>query len=269
MRARSIEETVKALKQDGKKALVAYLTAGDPNFQFSHDIIAELENVGVDIIELGVPFGHPVGDGPVIQGSAKRALANGVCLANILPFVARLRREGVAIPIVLFSYHNPVYSYSYERLATEAAKAGVSAVLVVDLPPEESREYCQSFNGAGIETVFLATPTTTTERLALIRNVSSGFCYYVSRSGVTGGQHNLSDSLASELAQVKKSIPIPIFVGFGIRTAEHARNIGQIADGIIVGSAFVECIENSVDETEAKNKIIALATKLRKALDQY
>ncbi len=266
--SRSIEETAKALKQHKRKALVAYLTAGDPHFQFSHDIIVELENVGVDIIELGVPFGHPVGDGPVIQRSAKRALENGVCLANILPFVARLRHEGVAIPIVLFSYHNPVYSYSYERLATEAAKAGVSAVLVVDLPPEESREYCLSFNSAGIETVFLATPTTTTERLALISEVGSGFCYYVSHSGVTGGWHNLSDSLASELAQVKKIIPIPIFVGFGIRTAEHARRIGQIADGVIVGSALVECIENAVDEAEAKKKMIALAATLREALDQ-
>ena len=265
--SRSIEETAKALKQHKRKALVAYLTAGDPHFQFSHDIIVELENVGVDIIELGVPFGHPVGDGPVIQRSARRALENGVCLANILPFVARLRREGVDLPIVLFSYHNPVFSYSYERLATEAAKAGVSAVLVVDLPPEESGEYCLSFNGAGIETVFLATPTTTTERLALIREAGSGFCYYVSRSGVTGGQHNLSDSLASELAHVKKFIPIPIFVGFGIRTADHARSIGQIADGIIVGSAFVECIENAADKAEAKTKMLALATMLREALD--
>jgi len=263
----TIGACVKALKQKNKKALIAYLTAGDPHLQFTHDLIVELENAGVDILELGVPFNYPVGDGPVIQRSARRALQSGTSLSLILTFVARLRQEGVEMPIVLFSYHNPVYAYGYEKLASASAHAGVSATLVVDMPPEESAEYCKCFNGAGLDTVFLATPTTSTERLELVERASSGFCYYVSRAGVTGGKHDLSDSLAGELSHLKNFISLPVFVGFGIRTAEHARTIGKIADGVIVGSAFVENIELASSESKAKKKIITLASAFRDGLD--
>ncbi|MFT5131939.1 MAG: tryptophan synthase alpha chain [Gammaproteobacteria bacterium] len=263
----TIKACVKALQQKNKKALVAYLTAGDPHLQFTHDLILELENTGVDILELGVPFNYPVGDGPIIQRSARRALESGTSLSVILPFVARLRQDGVEMPIVLFSYHNPIYAYGYEKLANESAAAGLSAILVVDLPPEESAEYCGYFNGAGLDTIFLATPTTSTDRLELVERASSGFCYYVSRAGVTGGKHDLSDSLAAELSHVKKFISIPVFVGFGIRTADHARTIGKIADGVIVGSAFVESIELASSDAEAKKKIVALASAFRDALD--
>lgn len=263
----SITTKIKELEQDGKKALVAYLTAGDPHLDFTHELIIELEKSGVDIIELGVPFNFPVGDGPVIQRSARRALASETSLSGIIPFVAEIRRAGVKIPIVLFSYHNPVYAYGYEKLAADSVNAGVSAILVVDLPPEESTEYCSYFNSAGVDTIFLATPTTSTERLHLVKQAGSGFCYYVSRAGVTGGQQDLSTSLASELEHVKQYISIPVFVGFGIRTAEHVRTVGKIADGVIVGSAFVECIEQTSSEFEAKEKIISLASAFREALD--
>ncbi len=264
----SIASTVAALREQNRKALVAYLTAGDPNLSFSHDIILELQAAGVDILELGVPFNHPVGDGPVIQRSAARALENDTSLSDILKLVASLREQGVVMPVVLFSYHNPIYAYGYEKLAKQASEAGVSALLVVDLPPEESAEYRKCFNSAGIDTIFLATPTTSSERLALVEEVGSGFCYYVSRSGVTGGQQDLSASLALELEQVQKVISIPVFVGFGISTPEHVRSIAPLADGVIVGSAFVKCIELSEDEAEAKAKLLALINSLREALDE-
>lgn len=259
---------MKAHGAQGRKTLVAYVTAGDPHLQFTHDIIVELEKTGVDIIELGVPFSHPVGDGPTIQRSAKRALENQVSMVDILHLVGQLRQEGIQLPIVLFSYHNPVFSYGYEALAREAVKVGVSGVLVVDLPPEESGEYRSSLNDAGIDTVFLATPMTATDRLPLVRKAASGFCYYVSRAGVTGGNQDLSASLANELAHVKDFISIPVFVGFAIRTAEHVRTISKIADGVIVGSAFVDCIERAASESEAIEQIKALTTTLRQALDE-
>jgi tryptophan synthase alpha chain len=265
---KTISETYGELSAQGRKALVAYVTAGDPDLDFTHDVIIDLEKAGVDIIELGVPFGCPVGDGPTIQRSAQRALDNRVSLANILPLASKLRLSGVELPIVLFSYHNPVFDYGYEALASEAAKAGISGILVVDLPPEESAEYRSAFNGAGLDTIFLATPMTADERLPLVREAASGFCYYVSRTGVTGGNQDLSASLAKELAHVKEHISVPVFVGFGIRTPEHARTVGKIADGVIVGSAFVDCIEKAGTEAEAKEQMVELAASLRLALDE-
>lgn len=265
---RSIKETVSQRQAQGKKILVAYVTAGDPNLDFTCDIIIELEKSGVDIIELGVPFGQPVGDGPTIQRSAQRALCNQTSLTSILPLIKRIRKQGVELPIVLFSYHNPIFSYGYEALAKDASDAGASGALVVDLPPEESTVYRSTLNNAGIDTIFLATPTTTDERLPLVSEAGSGFCYYVSRTGVTGGNEDLSASLANELKHVKQFINLPVFVGFGIRTPEHARVVGKVADGVIVGSAFVDCIDNSSSEAEAKDKVVKLAVSLRDALDQ-
>jgi tryptophan synthase alpha chain len=264
----TIGEVYTDLQQQGRKALVAYVTAGDPDLQFTYDIIAALEKSGVDIVELGVPFNHPIGDGPLIQASAKRALANRVYLKEIFPLVEKLRTNDVKLPIVLFSYHNPVFSYGYDALAKKGMEVGVSASLIVDLPAEESQQYRQSLNNAGIDTVFIATPTTSTERLTLINEATSGFCYYVSYAGVTGSKQDVSTSLGNEVADLRKYIDKPIFVGFGIRTAEHARKIGKIADGIIVGSAFVECIEKASSIGEAKKQIIALASSLRQALDE-
>lgn len=264
----SIREAAGRLQAEGRKALVAYVTAGDPTPEFTCDIIGELEQAGVDLIELGVPFAHPVGDGPTIQRSTRRALANQVSLMTILPLVKRVRQRGIELPIVLFSYHNPVFSYGYRALAEEASAAGVSGVLVVDLPPEESAAYRSTLNGAGIDTIFLATPTTSNERLPLVAEAASGFCYYVSRTGVTGGDQGLSDSLSTELQRIRKFVDIPVFVGFGIRTPEQVRVAGRSADGVIVGSAFVECIENSSSAAEAKSQIVDLAMSLRGALDQ-
>jgi len=265
---RTIKETVSLRQAQGKKILVAYVTAGDPNLDFTGDIIIELEKAGVDIIELGVPFGQPVGDGPTIQRSAQRALNKQTSLKTILPLVKRVRQQGVELPIVLFSYHNPIFSYGYKTLAKDASEAGVSGALVVDLPPEESASYRSALNNAGMDTIFLATPTTADKRLPLVAEVGSGFCYYVSRTGVTGGNQDLSTSLATELEHIKSFIDLPVFVGFGIRTPEHARVVGKVADGVIVGSAFVDCIENSSFEDEAKDKVVELAVSLRNALDQ-
>jgi len=263
-----LENVLHQLKAERRKALVAYLTAGDPNLAFTSEIIPALANAGVNAIELGVPFADPVGDGPVIQDSVQRALQHDVAIGDVLKLVGRVRENGTEIPIVLFSYHNPVFSFGYERLAKEAREVGVSGVLVVDLPPEESSEYCAVFNKAGVNTVFLATPLTEEKRLPLVDECTSGFCYYVSRTGTTGGAHRISRTLGAEIARVKTFISTPILVGFGIQTPEHARKVGQIADGVIVGSAFVECIARARDENDAKFQIIALARRLREGLDQ-
>lgn len=266
--ALTITQACERRRADGGKAFVAFVTAGDPDLQFTFDIIVALEKSGVDIIELGLPFNYPVGDGPTIQRSYKRALANAVHLPELFATVEKLRQHGVTIPILLFTYHNPVFSYGYEALATESARVGISAALVVDLPPEESSEYCQALNSRGIDTVFPATPTTSKKRLALIGKATSGFCYYVSRTGVTGGKQDMNASLDAELAELKKRIEVPVFVGFGIRTAEQARAFAAVADGVIVGSAFIDCIESSSNDAEAKQQMIALATGLRQALDE-
>lgn len=248
---------------------MAYLTAGDPHLPFTADIIPALAQAGVDIIELGVPFNHPLGDGPTIQRSARRALANRVYLNDILLLIEKLRGDGVKLPIILFSYHNPVFSYGYAALAEAAARAGVSASLIVDLPPEESRDYCHSLNRLGIDTIFLVTPTTSAQRLALINERTRGFCYYVSHVGVTGSRvENIFANLDGEIAVLRDTIKVPIFVGFGIRTAGQARVVGNVADGVIVGSAFVDCIEQASNDEEAKQRVINLAGELRRALDE-
>lgn len=263
----SIGQVLNKRKAAGQKALVAYVTAGDPSIAFTKEIIIELEKTGVDIIELGVPFVVPVGDGPVIQKSVQRALENQVTLADILKLTKELREEGARIPIVLFSYHNPIFNFGYQSLADAAGRSGVSGALIVDFPPEEAGEYRAIMNKAGIDTIFLATPVTGEHRLDRINEFTSGFCYYVSRAGTTGNDQALSQTLVSEVARVKKHITVPVLIGFGIRTPEQAHTVGQIADGVIVGSAFVELVEQSSSVEQARTAMIELALRLRNALD--
>lgn len=256
-----IEKRLKA-KQ---KCFVAYLTAGDPNLNKTVDYVAALAKGGADIIELGIPFSDPLADGPVNQRAAERALAQGVSLKQIIQMIPSIREKAPDVPLVIFSYMNPIFAMGFENFARDAEKAGADAVLVVDLPPEESTEYRKVLHKHKLDTVFLASPTSSEERLKIVDQSSSGFVYYVSRTGVTGAQVSLSTTLKKELQVVRQHTKLPIMVGFGISNAEQARDAALDADGVIVGSAIVKLIE---DGKEVEKKLEAFAKDIRQGLDR-
>ncbi|MBI3555028.1 MAG: tryptophan synthase subunit alpha [Deltaproteobacteria bacterium] len=226
-----------------------------------------LAQAGADIIELGVPFSDPVADGPVNQAAATRALLNGTTLESILLLVRELRSEGVHTPIVLFTYLNPIFRMGYADFAAAAKESGISGVLCVDLPPEEAANtYLPTLRAAGLDTIFLASPTTADDRLELIDSSSSGFVYYASRTGVTGVQQNLSTTLNAELDRVRSELKKPIAVGFGISTPEHVRALASNIDAVVVGSALVKIIEQSKNSAAAARDIAELTKSLVKEL---
>src|SRR6185503_8243264 len=208
------------LKQKGRKGFIPYVTAGDPSIEATERIILELEHSGADIIELGVPFSDPMADGPVIQRASERALANRVSVRDCLELVRRVRTQS-EIPIVLFSYLNPLLSIGLERLGDELNSAGVDGVLGTDLVPEEGDEFRAAMRGAGIDLIFLAAPTSTDDRLKLVSDASSGFIYAVSRTGVTGVRHSLSEAAGGLVQRVRQFTDLPVAVGFGVSTPEH------------------------------------------------
>lgn len=230
------------LKERGEKAFIAYLTCGDPNLEISYKIIETLAESGVDVIELGVPFSDPVGDGPTNQMAAERALQHGTSLEDVLSMVGLLRKR-FQLPIVLFTYYNPIVKMGLAEFSKKAKISGVSGVLVVDLPPEEGEDYLDHLKQNGIDSVFLAAPTTKRERLKKIEEASSAFVYYVSRMGVTGAKSDISPSLKEEVAMVRAGVRQPVVVGFGISTPEQAKQVSALADGVVVGSAIVKIIE--------------------------
>ncbi len=265
--ASTIKETLEGLRRQGRKALMPYITAGDPSMSFTRDMIVALAEAGADMIELGVPFADPVGDGPVIQRSVQRALVNRVSIEDVLVLVKSLRADGINIPIILLGFLNPLFNLGYENFAAKAGDAGVSGSLVADLPPEEAEEYREALQSRAIDTIFLTTPLTSPGRLQLLDQWISGFCYYVSRKGVTGGQQELSSTLGEELEMVRRHISKPVLVGFGIRTPEQARAVGELADGVIIGTAFVQCIEDAVNEQAAAKAILDLTAEIKYALE--
>lgn len=236
-----IVQRFQELNARGESAFIPYITAGDPSLDRTGEIVLALEAAGCDVIEFGVPFSDPVGDGPVIQEAAQRALAKGATLDAILALVRRLRATS-QVPILLFSYFNPILVHGIEKFAREAADAGADGVLCVDLPPEEAEDYKRLLDAAGLCTVFLVTPTTPEDRLEVIAARCSGFVYYVSRLGVTGERAALSADLSDAVARIKRHTNKPVAVGFGISTPEHARQVAGLADGVIVGSALVRFI---------------------------
>ena len=260
----SINKLMTELKANGKKAFIPYITAGDPNLEATELFVKKLVEAGADIIELGIPFSDPVADGVVNQRSAERALKNHVSLTQILDFVANLRKKAINIPIVIFTYFNPVLKMGIESFAKKAQECKVDATLVLDLPPEAGKEYKKILDKYQIETIFLASPTTTKDRLELIDEMSSGFVYYVARTGVTGAQKDISVTLEDEISEVKKLITKPIAIGFGISNREQADKIAQYADGIIVGSAIVRLIENNDDVKIVGQDIYEFVTSLIK-----
>jgi tryptophan synthase alpha chain len=236
-----IDERVTHLRKQGKTGLVTYVTAGDPNLQQSAEIIKRLDQAGADVLEIGVPFSDPLADGPVIQRATERALAQGVTLTQVLGMLRALR-PAISAPVVIFSYANPILRMGLDRFVSEAKAAGVDGVLTLDMPPEEGATFRSAFNGAGIDTIFLLSPTTTVDRIRRAATLGSGFLYGISRLGVTGIRDTV-DTSASELAtRVKAETSMPLALGFGISRPEHVRSIGQCADAAVVGSALVNVI---------------------------
>ncbi|NRA64621.1 MAG: tryptophan synthase subunit alpha [Pseudobacteriovorax sp.] len=244
-----IDDLFEELKEKHKKAFVAYITAGDPNLEKTKEFCRTLASSGVDLIELGVPFSDPLADGPTNQAAAERALASGTDLIKILDTVKELRESGFSTPIVLFSYLNPIFNMGYETFAKRCKLSGVDGVLVLDLPIEEAEAYTEVIHSQDLDTVFLAAPTTTSDRLSLISEKTKGFLYYVSRTGVTGAQATVSDTLESEVENLRGIVGKPIVIGFGISNPDQAKQVSQMGDGIVIGSALVKLIEKgSVSE---------------------
>ena len=256
-----IDARFQDLKKQGKKAFIPYITAGDPTLDRTMDIVLSLEKAGVDVIELGVPFSDPVADGVVNQEAAMRALEHNTSLRDILGMVKRLR-EKTQIPLVLFTYFNPVCAYGIEAFAPACAEAGVDGVLCVDLPPDEAEDYKKLMDENGIATIFLLAPTSTKERIELIAKSSTGFVYYVSRTGVTGEQAEIESSVEDMVGKIKQHTDKPVAVGFGISKPEHAIDVAGFADGVIVGSAIVRMIGALGDSPETPEKVGAFVKSL-------
>jgi tryptophan synthase alpha chain len=237
-----IAETFERLRAGGERALVVYLTAGDPSLADTSALVLEADRRGADVIELGIPFSDPVADGPVIQRAAERALRQGTSLARVLEMIAKLRAE-VRAPLVPFTYYNPVLSFGLDAFARAAHEAGVDGVIVPDLPPEEAGPLAAAIEPAGIDMIHLVAPTTTPARARLIAERSRGFIYVVSLTGVTGERRELPPNLAESLRRLRRLTRKPLCVGFGIGRPEQAEAIGQLADGVVVGSAIVRLIE--------------------------
>src|SRR6185503_11068841 len=233
-----IVERFARLEREGKKGFIVYIGAGDPNLNVTRQLALEFDRIGVDILELGVPFSDPLADGLVNQLAAQRGLESGTTPPRVLATVADIRKES-QIPIVLYIYYNLVHHYGLKRFASDAAKAGVDGLLVLDLPPEESASYEKVMAEAGLRVVYLVAPTTPDERVELIVKRGTGFIYYVSREGVTGMQEKISENISQMTAKIRAHTQLPIAVGFGISNPEQARLVGANCDAVVVGSAVV------------------------------
>lgn len=261
-----IEKKFAALQKKGQKALIAYLTAGDPSLQKTQELIPALEAAGVDIIEVGVPFSDPTADGPAIQAASQRALKAGATLGKILAMIAEVRRFS-GIPIVLFTYYNPILSYGPQRFAKDAAAAKVDGLLVVDLPPEEAGELRRFTDPAGLSFISLIAPTTDSERAGKILRGAAGFVYYISVTGVTGTAAPRPDSVRRDVERIKALTKLPVAVGFGISTPEQAAAIAPLADGVVVGSALVKLIGANGTSIGLTEEAYSFAAGLRRAID--
>ncbi|WP_322865277.1 tryptophan synthase subunit alpha [Aquicoccus sp. G2-2] len=230
------------LKADGRKAFVAYVMAGDPDYATSLDLVKGLPAAGVDIIELGQPFTDPMADGPTIQLAGQRALRAGMTLEKTLALAAEFRKQDNSTPIVLMGYYNPIFNHGVERFLDDAKTAGIDGLIVVDLPPEEDAELCLPAQAAGLNFIRLATPTTDDKRLPRVMQNTSGFVYYVSITGITGSAEPEAGDVAPDVARIKAAGNLPVIVGFGINTPKKAEAIASVADGAVVGSAIVSRI---------------------------
>jgi len=257
-----IERLFDCLKKDGRKGLIAYLTAGDPSPAQTPGLVESLVRGGADLIELGVPFSDPIADGPVIQRAGERALRAGTTLAGVLEIGRQIRRNS-EVPLLLFTYLNPVLRYGLDRLAREAAASGVDGCLLTDASVEEAHSYVDAMRREGLDTVFLVAPTSTKRRLELVARYSTGFVYLVSRTGVTGERESLSDAVAPLVRAVREVTSLPLAVGFGISRPEHVAQVGRQVEAVVVGSAFVRVIEKNADDPALKSKLESFTRELK------
>jgi tryptophan synthase alpha chain len=264
-----IDKRFAALKAEGRAALVTYLTAGDPDAEASLAIVKALPAAGADLIELGMPFTDPMADGPAVQAAGLRALNAGATMVKTLAMVREFRKDDNATPIVLMGYYNPIYIYGVERFLTDAKSAGIDGLIVVDLPPEEDEELCVPAMRAGLNFIRFATPTTDAKRLPAVLKNMSGFVYYVSITGITGAATPDFAKVAKAVADFKRHTDLPVAVGFGVKTAEHARAIAEGADAVVVGSALVEAVRTSLDQNgKATPRTVSAVTDLVAQLAQ-
>lgn len=255
------------LKAEGRKALIPYVTAGDPFADATPEIMLAMATAGADVIELGVPFSDPMADGPVIQKAGERALARGIGLPQVLAMVRSFRQDNTLTPVVLMGYANPVERYGVERFVADAKAAGVDGVLIVDYPPEECEEFALSLRAAGLDPIFLLAPTSTEERMRQVGRIATGYVYYVSLKGVTGAGHLDTAAVAAMVPRIKAHVNVPVGVGFGIRDAASAQAVAAVSDAVVIGSALVQRLE-----TQSRDAVAAAAADfiadIRSALDR-
>ena len=254
-----IDTTFERLAKANKKAFVAYIMAGDPNYDTSADLMAGLPAAGVDIIELGLPFTDPMADGPTIQLAGQRALDAGMTLHKTLNMAREFRAKDGDTPIVLMGYYNPIYSHGVDQFLFDAKEAGIDGLIIVDLPPEEDYELCLPAQVAGLNFIRLATPTTDDARLPAVLENTSGFVYYVSITGITGAAEARTNDVAPEVARIKSKTKLPVLVGFGIKTPEASKEIAKIADGAVVGSAIITELNSGKSVAEVLEFVASLS----------
>jgi tryptophan synthase alpha chain len=259
-----ISQTFERLRHVHERALMPYVTAGDPDFEMTKTLVREMARRGGDLIEIGVPFSDPLADGPIVQRASQRALQAGTTLRNILRMVRELRRD-VDAPLILMTYYNPVFRYGEEAFVAAALDAGVDGMIVPDLPPEEAQTLIGLTADTPLDLIFLAAPTSTAARLALISEVSRGFIYYVSRLGTTGVRDRLADDLRPMLERVRASTAKPIAVGFGVSTPEHVRLVAEMADAVVVASAILQLLEDFQGREDGLERVGEFVAALKAA----
>jgi tryptophan synthase alpha chain len=262
-----IEARFEQCRQEGRAALVTYVMAGDPDPETSLEILRSLPAAGADIVEFGLPFTDPMADGPAIQAAGLRALKGGQDLAGTLALIRRFRAGDQGTPVILMGYYNPIYVYGVERFLADAREADVDGLIVVDLPPEEDEELCLPALGAGLAFIRLATPTTDDKRLPAVLANTAGFVYYVSITGITGAATPDFGKVATAVERIKRHTPLPVVVGFGVKSGAHAAAVAQGADGVVVGSALIEALKGSLDpQDRATSHTVEAVTTLVKEL---
>ena len=260
-----IDDTFSTLRANRKKAFVAYIMAGDPDYNESKELLMGLPEAGVDIIELGLPFTDPMADGPTIQLAGQRALNSGQSLEKTLQMVQDFRSKNNVTPIIIMGYYNPIYSYGVDKFLSKAKLVGVDGLIIVDLPPEEDSELCIPAKNIGLNFIRLATPTTDENRLPAVLKNTSGFVYYVSITGITGVANASSANVSPEIDRIKNKTDLPVVVGFGIKTPEAALEMAKVADGVVVGSAIVEKIAQGESNKSVLAFVKSLAEGVHKA----
>ncbi len=260
-----ITETFERLKSENQKALVAFITAGDPDLPTTQEIFSAVEEGGADIIELGVPFSDPLADGPVIQASAQRALKSGTTLKKILTLVGDIRKNS-ELPIVLMTSYNPVWVYGPKQFIEDVTNAGVDGMIIPDLPPEEAGEFETDSKASHLDLIYLLAPTSTAKRISWIGGKSRGFIYYVSLTGTTGVRTGLADGVKEKVSAIKKATSLPVLIGFGISSPDNAKQASAISDGVIVGSAIVRLIESTTNSQDRLCKVKEFVSQMKQAL---